>query len=107
MLSILCSSTSSTPSKRKRKRLRSITPSEAGGASDSDNLRSPLAKRKKLAADRSGTSKLKEAISAEDIVEEDEDDDDKPLAAKMSPSTQVKKARARCALFQGQCRRVF
>ena len=49
--------------------MRSITPSEAEGAGrDSDTLRSPLAKRKKLAADRSGASKLKEAITAEDIM---------------------------------------
>lgn len=41
-------------------------------ASDSDSLRSPLAKRKKLALERSGTSKLKEGITAEDIVEEEE-----------------------------------
>ena len=67
-----CSSASSTPSRRKRKRLRSLTPSEAGLNSDSDSLRSPLAKRKRLAAERTGTSKLKEAISAEDLVEEEE-----------------------------------
>lgn len=35
---------------------------------DLDVLRSPLAKRKKLAADRSGASKLKEAFSAADIA---------------------------------------
>jgi RNA polymerase II subunit A-like phosphatase len=34
---------------------------------NNDGLRSPLAKRKKLSADRSGTSKLKEAISAKDL----------------------------------------
>ena len=34
---------------------------------DPDVLRSPLSKRKKLAADRSGFSRLKEAISAEDL----------------------------------------
>ncbi len=48
----------------RRKRLRSLTPSEYG------NLpQSPLAKRKKLAADRSGLSKLKETISAHDLDE--------------------------------------
>ncbi|KAK7058573.1 CTD phosphatase Fcp1 [Paramarasmius palmivorus] len=51
----------------KRKRLRSLTPSENGVNGDPDVLRSPLSKRKKLAADRSGFSRLKEAISAEDL----------------------------------------
>ncbi|KAG7099766.1 hypothetical protein E1B28_001579 [Marasmius oreades] len=51
----------------KRKRLRSLTPSEAGLNGETDVLRSPLSKRKKLAADRSGFSRLKEAISAEDL----------------------------------------
>ncbi|KAK7465542.1 CTD phosphatase Fcp1 [Stygiomarasmius scandens] len=61
------SSANNTP-KKKRKRLRSLTPSEAGiNGGDNDTLRSPLSKRKKLAADRSGYSKLKEAISAEDM----------------------------------------
>ncbi|KAF9270753.1 hypothetical protein L218DRAFT_976431 [Marasmius fiardii PR-910] len=54
----------------KRKRLRSLTPSEAGLNGESDVLRSPLSKRKKLAADRSGFSRLKEAISAEDLQSE-------------------------------------
>lgn len=57
----------STP-RRNRKRLRSLTPSEVGlNGTDSDVLRSPLAKRKKLAMDRSGSSKLKEAITADDL----------------------------------------
>lgn len=55
---------SSTP-KSKRKRLRSLTPSEANSAFSSSgdaSLRSPLAKRKKLSADRFGAgSKLKES----------------------------------------------
>lgn len=34
-----------------------------------DSLRSPLAKRKKLAADRTGASRLKDSISADDLVE--------------------------------------
>ncbi|KAI0360995.1 hypothetical protein OH77DRAFT_384561 [Trametes cingulata] len=61
-------STTSTP-RKKRKRLRSLTPSEAGSlnGADSDVLRSPLAKRKKLAADRSGASRLKEAFTAEEL----------------------------------------
>ncbi|EKM61406.1 uncharacterized protein PHACADRAFT_204575 [Phanerochaete carnosa HHB-10118-sp] len=67
----IISSASSTPSKRKRKRLRSVTPLEGGAGSDSDGLRSPLAKRKKLAAERSGASKLKDSISADDLVEEE------------------------------------
>lgn len=66
-----CGSASSTPSRRKRKRLRSITPLEVGAGSDSDGLHSPLAKRKRLAAERSGASKLKDSISANDLVEED------------------------------------
>ena len=33
-----------------------------------DTLRSPLAKRKKLAADRTGASRLKDSISANDLV---------------------------------------
>ncbi|KAK7686709.1 hypothetical protein QCA50_010309 [Cerrena zonata] len=63
------SSTTSTP-RKSRKRLRSVTPSDgsAGNLSDSDVLRSPLAKRKKIAADRSGSSKLKEAFSAADVL---------------------------------------
>ena len=59
----------STP-RTKRKRLRSVTPSESGlnGRAESDVLRSPLSKRKKLAADRTGYSKLKEAITADDLA---------------------------------------
>jgi RNA polymerase II subunit A C-terminal domain phosphatase len=38
------------------------------GHSDDDSLRSPLAKRKKLAAERAGYSRLKDSISANDIV---------------------------------------
>lgn len=39
-----------------------------------DELRSPLAKRKKLVEDRTGTSKLKEVISAEELPDELRDD---------------------------------
>ncbi|KAI0800691.1 hypothetical protein C8Q74DRAFT_1238166 [Fomes fomentarius] len=62
----IISSTTSSP-RRKRKRVRSLTPSEIGSlnGSDSDVLRSPLAKRKKLAADRA--SRLKEAFTAEQM----------------------------------------
>lgn len=63
------SSTRSTPI-TKRKRLRSLTPSELGMNGNDDALRSPLAKRKKVAAERSGASKLKEAITAKDLDEE-------------------------------------
>lgn len=53
---------SSTPRMR-RKRLRSLTPSEAGlNPSDDDLLRSPLSKRKKLAKERQNASRLKESI---------------------------------------------
>ncbi|EIN13841.1 hypothetical protein PUNSTDRAFT_95201 [Punctularia strigosozonata HHB-11173 SS5] len=60
------SSATSTP-RRKRKRLRSLTPSELGmnGNNAHDLLRSPLSKRKKLAADRE--SKLKEEVSVEEL----------------------------------------
>ncbi|KAL1951122.1 hypothetical protein VTO73DRAFT_271 [Trametes versicolor] len=70
------SSTTSTP-RKKRKRLRSITPSEAGSlnGADPDVLRSPLAKRKKLAADRSGASRLKEAFTADQLAKPADDDD--------------------------------
>lgn len=71
------SSTTSSP-RLKRKRLRSITPSDIGlnGEVDPDILRSRLAKRKKIAADRSGTSKLKEAITAADLVSREPTDDE-------------------------------
>ncbi|KAL5535724.1 FCP1 [Sanghuangporus sanghuang] len=49
-----------------RKRLRSVTPSEPGQIPD--ELRSPLAKRKRVAADRSGMSKLKTAVSADELT---------------------------------------
>jgi RNA polymerase II subunit A C-terminal domain phosphatase len=53
----------------RRKRLRSLTPSEAGLNSGEDDhlLRSPLSKRKKLAKDRQNASKLKESISSEEF----------------------------------------
>jgi RNA polymerase II subunit A-like phosphatase len=53
-----------------RKRLRSSTPSEVRGVNDEggdDALRSPLAKRKRLAAERSGASKLKQEVSAAEV----------------------------------------
>jgi len=64
---------SGTP-RTNRKRPRSVTPSDAGaatngsnGGTDEEYLRSPLAKRKKLAAERTGYSKLKEGITAEEL----------------------------------------
>ncbi len=53
----------------RRKRLRSVTPSDGGfdGLDKDTLLRSPLAKRKKLAAERSKFSKLKEAITVGDL----------------------------------------
>ncbi|KIM70352.1 hypothetical protein SCLCIDRAFT_101744 [Scleroderma citrinum Foug A] len=52
-----------------RKRPRSVTSSERSNASEQqDIMRSPLAKRKKLAAGRTGMSKLKEAFTAEEIA---------------------------------------
>lgn len=62
-----------------------MTPSEINGIGTGQ---SPLAKRKRIAASRSGSSKLKEAISADDLatkenatlpegeIEEDDEDDD-------------------------------
>lgn len=61
----------STP-RLKRKRLRSITPSDGGGVPSSskidEGLQSPLAKRKKLAAERTGYSRLKEGITADELL---------------------------------------
>ncbi|KAI9460489.1 hypothetical protein BJY52DRAFT_1118068 [Lactarius psammicola] len=75
----------STP-RIKRKRLRSLTPSEAGlNASGEELLRSPLSKRKKLAKDRQNASRLKESIYPEEFPlptvasrrgEDDDDDGD-------------------------------
>ncbi|GJE86193.1 RNA polymerase II subunit A C-terminal domain phosphatase [Phanerochaete sordida] len=78
----IISSASSTPSKRKRKRLRSVTPSEGAAGSDTDGLRSPLAKRKKLAAERTGASKLKVSISANDLA-----DDEQPKTRSGTPTS--------------------
>lgn len=50
--------------------MRSLTPGSADGVNGNgtrDALGSPLAKRKKVAADRTGHSKLKEAIAAADL----------------------------------------
>jgi RNA polymerase II subunit A C-terminal domain phosphatase len=56
----------------KRKRLRSLTPSETAelDGGDDDQLRSPLAKRKRLASQRSGISPLKQAISADELTKD-------------------------------------
>ncbi|KAI0049263.1 hypothetical protein FA95DRAFT_1489590 [Auriscalpium vulgare] len=63
-----CGSVESTSRRGKRKRMRSITPLETAGARPDDDelLRSPLAKRKKIAADRRNSSKLKESIVDEE-----------------------------------------
>ncbi|GBE77556.1 RNA polymerase II subunit A C-terminal domain phosphatase [Sparassis crispa] len=64
---------SAPPSPRiSRKRLRSLTPSESGlnGNVNSDALRSRLAKRRKMVADRSGASRLKEEIIVDEIPAE-------------------------------------
>ncbi|KIK94105.1 hypothetical protein PAXRUDRAFT_828314 [Paxillus rubicundulus Ve08.2h10] len=61
-------SMNSTP-RLKRKRLRSLTPSESGNTDlQLVILRSPLSKRKKLAASRTGSSKLKEAFTADEMA---------------------------------------
>ncbi|KAJ8596296.1 hypothetical protein M405DRAFT_757888 [Rhizopogon salebrosus TDB-379] len=66
------SSPNTTP-RMKRKRLRSVTPSDGGpngvDEGQSDALRSPLAKRKKLAASRSGASRLKVAVTADELAD--------------------------------------
>jgi RNA polymerase II subunit A-like phosphatase len=62
-------STRSTPTstpRLKRKRPRSSTPSEREKNGDSELLRSPLSKRKKLAAERAG-SLLKQGVTALDV----------------------------------------
>ena len=79
----------------KRKRVRSLTPSEIGAlnGADADVLRSPLAKRKKLAADRSGASRLKEAFTAEQLraaearKARDDDDEGSNRSQRSSPIT--------------------
>ena len=48
-----------------------------------DDLRSPLSKRKKLAADRSGYSRLKEAISADELVFGSEGEPSRAASPKM------------------------
>ncbi|KAJ7634451.1 hypothetical protein FB45DRAFT_829675 [Roridomyces roridus] len=67
--SVQTNSGPSTPTRLKRKRLRSVTPSSDGmnGSVAGDVLRSPLAKRKKVAAERTGYSKLKEGITADEL----------------------------------------
>ena len=78
--------------------MRSVTPSElgalatnatgSGGEDREDGLRSPLAKRKKLAADRSGASRLKEAFTAEQLRRQsrsrDEDEDSSQCSSPMN-----------------------
>ncbi|KAK7023823.1 RNA polymerase II subunit A C-terminal domain phosphatase [Favolaschia claudopus] len=67
--SVQSPSAPSTPTRSKRKRLRSVTPGSEvlNGGHLKDALGSPLAKRKKVAAERTGYSKLKEAITAEEV----------------------------------------
>lgn len=49
----------------RRKRLRSVTPSDTHSRNGDDSLRSPLAKRKKVAADR--YSRLHHGITADQL----------------------------------------
>ncbi|OCH95692.1 hypothetical protein OBBRIDRAFT_787897 [Obba rivulosa] len=79
---------------RKRKRLHSLTPSELGlnGLTGGvEELRSPLTKRKKLVEERSGTSKLKEVISAEELPDElrDERENDRLADARVEGAAEV------------------
>jgi RNA polymerase II subunit A C-terminal domain phosphatase len=64
--------------KVKRKRQRSATPSEPGRNYNpgKDAPTSPLSKRRKVVAERSGYSKLKHTISAADLSRVDEDRDE-------------------------------
>jgi RNA polymerase II subunit A-like phosphatase len=69
----MVSTVDNTP-RLKRKRIRSMTPSDGsasggvnGSSQDDDVLRSPLAKRKKLAAERTGYSRLKEAFTVDEV----------------------------------------
>ncbi|KAF7784248.1 hypothetical protein Agabi119p4_413 [Agaricus bisporus var. burnettii] len=57
-------SANTTP-KMRRKRLRSVTPSDTHSRNGDDSLRSPLAKRKKVAADR--YSRLHHGITADQL----------------------------------------
>ena len=48
-----------------------MTPSDGGGGPSSktdEGLQSPLAKRKRIAAERTGFSRLKEGITADDLL---------------------------------------
>ncbi|TCD66479.1 Carboxy-terminal domain (CTD) phosphatase [Steccherinum ochraceum] len=83
----MISSVHSTP-RGKRKRLRSITPSDGGRSveGERDALRSPLAKRKKIVADRSGQSKLKEAFSAADFKSGDDSSEDAKTSKASTPT---------------------
>ncbi|KAJ7597313.1 hypothetical protein C8J56DRAFT_851443 [Mycena floridula] len=81
------SSSPSSPSFNKRKRLRSLTPSE-NGINGEDVLRSPLSKRKKLVTDRTGNSKLKETFSiAEDVGQGSDDDGASVKVTSSQPSS--------------------
>ena len=64
--------------------MRSLTPSERWNTEEDDELRSPLSKRKKIAAERSGTSKLKETLIAAD---DGDDNEDNPPANPSQPGT--------------------
>ncbi|KAJ7184132.1 hypothetical protein C8R46DRAFT_1062975 [Mycena filopes] len=73
--SVQSNSGPSTPTRQKRKRVRSVTPSSmesVNGNGTHDALGSPLAKRKRVAAERTGYSKLKEAVNADEIHERSE-----------------------------------
>ncbi|KAF9486425.1 hypothetical protein BDN70DRAFT_869968 [Pholiota conissans] len=73
-------STNTTPT-LKRKRLRSRTPDGGGHANGDENLlQSPLAKRKKLVADRTGSSRLKEGLTADDLQDEGDGDESAPAS---------------------------
>ncbi|KAF8640572.1 hypothetical protein AX17_000234 [Amanita inopinata Kibby_2008] len=84
----LISNRRSTPT-LKRKRYRSITPSEGrrgkrmNGSGNEDGLGSPLAKRKRLAAERTGYSRLKVAITADDLEQGRESEAEDAMSKKV------------------------
>jgi len=70
-----------------RKRPRSATPSDGGTYGNSEDDLSPLAKRKRLAAERTGSSKLKQGITVDDLASSDKETASKGSAS--GPGTPV------------------
>ncbi|KAF8185043.1 hypothetical protein K438DRAFT_1837313 [Mycena galopus ATCC 62051] len=85
--SVRTNSAPTTPT-RPRKRMRSITPGSVDGLNGTG---SPLAKRKKVAAERTGYSKLKEAVTANDLPSDDAPQSGEAVQA-ASPGSQAGEA---------------